>query len=126
MHRRFRGAPTTEVRSPGGMVQAVVARNFRLRLLGLMGLGATEIAPMLFPRCRSIHMYWMKTPIDLVWLALEGDQGVVVGVVEPLAPGGHARAPRNGSPRQRSAALELAPGEAKRLGLSPGAALSVR
>jgi uncharacterized membrane protein (UPF0127 family) len=124
MHRRFRGAPTTELRSPNGAVQAVVARNFRLRLLGLMGLGATEIAPLLFPRCRSIHMYGMKTPIDLVWLALEGDQGTVLEVVMGLETGRQKRAPCTET-RRSIAALELSPGEAQRLGLLPGVAVAV-
>lgn len=126
MHRRFRGAPTAELRFPGGSVALVVARSYRLRLLGLMGLGAEEIEPVLFPRCRSIHTFGMRTPIDLVWLAFEDDQGRVLAIVEGLPPGGHARAPRNGAPREGFAALELAPGEARRLGLSPGAALRVR
>ncbi len=104
----------------------VLAQGFRRRLLGLMGLEPEEIEPLLFPRCRSIHMRFMRTPIDLVWLSVEGSHGVVEEAVETLPPGRHARAPRNGSPRRNTAALELAPGEARRLGLSSGAALTLR
>ena len=68
MHRRFEGAPTAELRCPGGSVKAVVAKGFRLRLLGLMRIPAGEAMPLLFARCRSIHMHGMKTAIDLVWL----------------------------------------------------------
>jgi uncharacterized membrane protein (UPF0127 family) len=126
MHRRFKGAATSELSCPGGTVRAVVARSFRLRFLGLMGLTAQEFEPLLFPRCRSIHMRGMRAPIDLVWLSVEGSRGVVVGVVERLALVRHSRAPRNGSPRKSFAALELAPGEAGRLGLRTGAAVTVR
>jgi uncharacterized membrane protein (UPF0127 family) len=125
MHRRFADAPTVELECAGGSVRAAVAERFRLRLLGLMRLDAEELEPLLFPRCRSIHMHGMRTTIDLVWLALEGDKGKVLDVVGGLPPGGHSRAPRNGSPRESSAALELAPGDARRLGLSPGATLRV-
>jgi uncharacterized membrane protein (UPF0127 family) len=126
MHRRFRGAPTLELSCPGGSVRAVVARSFRLRLVGLMRLSAAEIVPLFFPHCRSIHTRAMKAPIDLVWLSVESGHALVVGVAEPLTPGCHARAPRNGSPRKSLAALELAAGEARRLGLRPGAALGMR
>ncbi|MDX6587761.1 MAG: uncharacterized protein QOI31_2234 [Solirubrobacterales bacterium] len=116
MHRRFEGAPTVALHCPWGPVQVVLAEGFRRRFLGLMGLSAEEIEPLLFPRCRSIHTHGMRTPIDLVWLDL--DEARVLEVVESLKPGRGARAPR-GVPRSRNiAALELAPGEASRLGLA--------
>ena len=124
MHPRFRRARTIELRGAGEAVRVVIAEGFRLRLLGLMRLRAEEIEPLLFPRCRSIHMHGMRTPIDLVWLAIEGDQGRVLGGVKALDPGGRASAPRGGESRRRIAALELPPGEAERLGLAAGAELS--
>ena len=124
MHRRFAGAPTVALHSPAGPVQIVLAEGFRRRILGLMGLSAEEIEPLLFPRCRSIHMFGMRTPIDLVWLALGAKQAQVLEVVESLRPGGHQRVAAAAC-RRAVAALELAPGEAKRLGLQPGATVEL-
>jgi len=119
MHRRFQGAPTAEIRCPGGPVRVVVAEGFRLRLLGLMRLGAEEVEPLLIPRCRSIHMHGMRTPIDLAWLEVERGQVRVLEIVGSLGPGRHARAPK-GSPRRATGALELPPGAAERLDLTRG------
>jgi len=121
MHRRFDRAQTAELRCPGGSVDAVVAKGFRLRLLGLTRIAPDEIEPLLFERCRSIHMHGMKTAIDLVWLEMDGAAARVLGVVEALSPGRHARAPRGAS--RRCAALELSPGAAERLGVAPGVSL---
>src|SRR5262249_10160146 len=47
-----------------------VADSFLDRLIGLIGrrsLGAGE--GMLFPRCNDIHMWFMRIPIDVVFLA---------------------------------------------------------
>lgn len=124
MHRRFEGAQTAELRCPGGTVGAVVAKGFRLRLLGLMRLAPDEMEPLLFERCRSIHTHGMKTALDLVWLESDGEGARVLEVVEELQPGRHARAPRGAS--RRCAALELAPGRAEALGLAKGAGLEMR
>jgi uncharacterized membrane protein (UPF0127 family) len=126
MHGRFAGVRWAEIASPAGVLEVAVAEGFRLRLIGLMGLEQDEVEPLLFPKCRSIHTLGMKAPIDLVWLSVEGGKGVVLDVVECLAPGGHAKAPRNGSSRGNTWALELAPGEATHSGLVPGAELTLR
>ena len=125
MHRRFAGAPTSELSCPGGSVRAVVARSFRVRLLGLMRLSGAEMVPLLFPRCHSIHTRAMRAPIDLVWLSVERECARVLGVVESLGPGRHQRCRPEGFARQSVAALELSPGEAQRLGLRPGAAIGI-
>ena len=125
MHRRFEGAPTSELSCPGGTVRAVVARGFRLRLVGLMRLSGAEMVPLLFPRCRSIHTHAMKAPIDLVWLSVERECARVLGVVESLGPGRHQRCRPNGVARRSVAALELSPGEAQRLGLRAGSAVGI-
>ena len=125
MHRRFDGARAVELRSPGGDIGVVVAEGFRLRLLGLMRLEAREIEPLLFLRCRSIHTHGMRTPIDLVWMETEAGQARILEVVEALAPGGYARAPRGSGRRWGIAALELAPGEARRLRLTPTAEVEI-
>jgi uncharacterized membrane protein (UPF0127 family) len=121
MHRRFAGATTSELSCPGGTVRVVVAESFRLRLLGLMGLGTGEIVPLLLPRCRSIHTRAMRASIDLVWLSLGRERARVLAVAESLGPGRHRRFGGTGAPKRTIAALELSPGEAHRLGLRPGA-----
>ena len=112
MHRRFARARRARIGAPGGVVDAAVAESFSLRLLGLMGLESEEVEPLLFPSCRSIHTFGMKTPIDIVWL--EGER--VVAVMPELPPRRHARAPACEGGRRGVAALELAPGYAERLG----------
>lgn len=52
--------------------KCLVAECFFDRLRGLIGkpgLGSGE--GMLFPRCNSIHMWFMKFPIDVVFLRIE-------------------------------------------------------
>ena len=126
MHRRFEGAPVARLGCPEGTIEVVVAESFRLRLIGLMRLDAEEVEPLLFPRCRSIHTFWMKSPIDLVWIALDGERGRVLEVVEGFEPGEDARGPRVGAERRAIAALELTAGGVERLGLSAGAIVGVR
>ena len=53
MHRRFARAGIAVLECPGGSVRVAMADGYRLRLLGLMGLGADEFEPLLIPRCRS-------------------------------------------------------------------------
>jgi uncharacterized membrane protein (UPF0127 family) len=126
MHRRFEGVATATLGCPGGTIHVLLAESIRLRFLGLMRLDGDEVKPLLFLRCRSIHTFGMKSQIDLVWLALNGEHGRVLQVVEGLGPRGHARGPRAGVERRTIAALELAAGEAERLGLSAGAIVGMR
>ena len=74
-----------------------VATGFFDRLLGLMG--QPEIATsemMVFPRCRSVHTFWMRVRIDVAWLGEPDADGVmpVVGLAPSLGPGRVAVAPR--------------------------------
>lgn len=116
MHRRFSRARRARIAAPDGVVEVAVAESFRLRLIGLMGLEPKDVEPLLFPRCRSIHTYGMKTPIDIVWLENDGENARTLGVVEGLRPRSHLRAPAGGGAGREVAALELAPGYAERLG----------
>jgi uncharacterized membrane protein (UPF0127 family) len=60
---------------PGGL-RLAVARSHRQRGLGLMGLAELPSGRALrIPRCSSVHTFWMRFPIDLVWL--DGDGGVL-------------------------------------------------
>jgi uncharacterized membrane protein (UPF0127 family) len=110
MHRRFRRARRATVDCPAGALEVAVAERYRNRLVGLARLEDGEIEPLLLPRCRSIHTFGMKAPIDVVWL--DGER--VLGVVADLRPRRHARAPRGAS--RDVSALELAAGQAERLG----------
>ena len=118
---RFRGAPRAIVRSGEASFEVVLAERFALRLRGLAGLDADEILPLLFPRCRSLHTFGMRSQIDIVWLEVGADgEAAVVGVDARVGRHGLIRAPR-GVRREAAAALELAPGDAERFGLEPGA-----
>lgn len=64
--------------------QCVVARNFFTRFLGLMGrthLPANEA--IIFPKCNSIHTFFMRMPIDVVFVSATGE---VVRVLNSLSP----------------------------------------
>jgi len=132
MHERFASARIATGQAPGGTVRIVMAESFRLRFLGLMRLEAEEISALLFPRCRSLHMHWMRAPIDIVWLdlSLDGAAGSagVLGVLSELEPGASAKAPGGlgRDIRRRVGALELPPGQAAALGLEEGAELALR
>ena len=68
-------------------VRCHVATGFFDRLLGLMG--QPEIATsemMVFPRCRSVHTFWMRVRIDVAWLGEPDADGVmpVVGLAPSL------------------------------------------
>ena len=101
-------------------LDVVVAETFGSRLRGLAGRDPKDLEPLLFPRCRSLHTFGMRAAIDIVWLDLAPDGTADVIAIEfAVGPRRLVRAPR-GSPRRHTAALELAAGEARRLGLEPG------
>ena len=70
-----------ETELPGGL-RVSLATSHRQRGIGLMGLD--ELPPgraLRIPRCSSVHTFWMRFPIDLVWLDGDGrvlrvDEGV--------------------------------------------------
>jgi len=132
MHARFESARKASAQAPGGSVRVALAESYRLRFLGLMRIEAGDITPLLFPRCRSLHMHWMRTSIDVAWLdlSLEGDAGSarVLGVVSGLQPGTSAKAPGalERDVRRRVGALELPPGRAAALGLDEGSEIALR
>jgi uncharacterized membrane protein (UPF0127 family) len=56
-------------------VEVIVARGAR-RLVGLAGRSSLPGGVALeIPRCRSVHTFGMRFPLDLVWL--DGSRGVV-------------------------------------------------
>ena len=80
--RRLRRLPAYEIGS--GLV-VLEARGFRARLLGLALLREPPANhALLIPRCRSVHTFGMRFPLDLVWLdaggrALRTDRAVRPG-----------------------------------------------
>jgi len=125
MHPRFARASTVRAVAAESSFDLVVAETRALRLLGLMGVDEEDLVPLLFPRCRSIHTFWMKAPIDVVWLELDGPGARVLDVTERVGRRRSAKAPPGAAPRRSIAALEIAPGEAERLGLEAGQALTL-
>jgi len=89
------------------------ARGFRSRLLGLAfrdGLDPDEA--LVFRRCRSIHTFGMRVPIDVVFVDRSWRELRVVRSLRPRRVAGC---------RGAHAAIEVAAGEANRLlaALSP-------
>lgn len=61
-----------------------VAESFVTRLVGLMGRRSIPRDEALaFPRCNSIHTFFMRFPIDVVFV---DQSGRVVKVIERLRP----------------------------------------
>lgn len=117
---RFAAARRLTCRTERASFEAVVAERFALRLRGLAGLDQEAVVPLLFRRCRSLHTFGMREPIDVVWLSGDAEWDVVS--VEPAVPARRIlRAPGGTA---RPAALELAAGDAAELGLRPGARLA--
>jgi uncharacterized protein len=52
--------------------EALVAGGFRDRLLGLAHLDRRQAVPLLIPRCRSVHTFGMRFPLDLYFLDADG------------------------------------------------------
>ena len=45
-----------------------IARRLPTRIVGLMGKRHVGTIPILFPRCSSIHTYFMRVPVDVLCL----------------------------------------------------------
>ncbi len=53
--------------------EVAVAVGPRIRLLGLAGLDRQEAGSgLLIPRCASVHTFWMRFDLDLVFFDREG------------------------------------------------------
>lgn len=118
--RRFHHVARLHVRPPaGGRLELIVAEHALIRLLGLALLESLEHrVGLLIPSCRSIHTLGMRFRIDVVFVT-PAVRGLVVGSVSEAVP------PRR-IIRSRGSGLgviEVPSGEARRLGLQPGARL---
>jgi uncharacterized membrane protein (UPF0127 family) len=92
------------------------ARRARTRMRGLLGRRDLAAGEGLAFREKSIHMFFMRMPLDIVFC----DSGLqIVRVVHNLSPW------RMAGCRQARYVLEIGPGEAARLGLHEGMVLRV-
>lgn len=77
---------TVELKKNGKTVIAKcgIASDFFSRFMGLMGKShlADDVA-LFFPRCNSIHTFFMRIPIDVLFV---NKAGVVVEILESLKP----------------------------------------
>lgn len=74
-----------------------IATGFLDRFMGLMGQESVpEWRGLLFPRCTSLHTYWMRVPIDVLWLGCPEPDGtmLVIGSEHSLPPSRCAFAPK--------------------------------
>lgn len=63
------------------------ALSFRQRLLGLIGRrNLADGEGMWFPQCGSIHMWFMKFPIDVVFMKKAGEKYRVTKLVAGMKP----------------------------------------
>ena len=121
--RRLRDAPVVDatplLTADGRVVCARCIRATRpwTRMRGLLGrTSLPQGEGMLFDRTSSVHTFFMRFPIDVVFADASGE---VVSVREAVRPW------RAVSQRGARWTLELAAGEAARVGLAEGARLRV-
>ena len=113
--------PTTSVVRRAGqplVPNCEVATSFWSRFVGLMGRRSlARERGLYFPRCNAIHTFFMRFPIDVVYL---DSSLVVVDVDRSLVPW------RLGKPRWKAKhVLELPAGRAADLGIAVGDRLEV-
>ena len=97
--------------------RCLVARSLLARMRGLLGRRGLESGEGLLLRpAGSVHTFFMRFPIDVIFLTRDGE---VVKVVEKLP------AWRTAAARGAKAVVELASGEAERRGIRVGTAISV-
>lgn len=64
--------------------KCIVAKSFWTRFMGLMGKKALPMEEgILFPKCNSIHTFFMRFPIDVILLSKEG---IVEKTIRELKP----------------------------------------
>ncbi|MGE0615812.1 MAG: DUF192 domain-containing protein [Bacteriovoracia bacterium] len=67
--------------------KCIVAERFLERLVGLIGRATLNAGEgMFFPRCNNIHMWFMRMPIDVVFIRRAGDRWEVSSVRENVRP----------------------------------------
>ena len=107
------------VHGPDGQLlfdRMLVARSSRSRLRGLLGRRSLPAGEGLAFREKSIHMFFMRMPLDIVFCDADME---IIRIVPELRPW------RTAGARRARYALEIGPGEAARLGLREGMTLKV-
>jgi uncharacterized membrane protein (UPF0127 family) len=89
-----------------------VARSIVRRMVGL--IGARNLF-LFIPRCRAVHTFFMRSPIDVVFL---DHRGVVLAVTSRARPWRVLI-----GPRAAASVLELPPGHAAHISLAVGDAM---
>lgn len=110
-------APQMKIAGRVVVPKTKVANDFFSRFLGLMGrktIPADEA--LIFPRCNSIHTFFMRFAIDVVMVDAQGE---VLHVAQAMRPW------RLLLPRARAKhVVEMRGGRAKELGITPGVKLT--
>jgi uncharacterized protein len=110
--------------APGGeTVVMEVAASEEQRMRGLMGRSEVPRGTGMYFRFDEpgIHSFWMLhclVPLDIVWLDAAG---IVVYVGESLPPCQQEPCPTYAPPAPAAQVIEVAAGEARRMGIVPGA-----
>lgn len=93
--------------------RATQADSFFLRLRGLLGRSALEPGEGLWiDRCRMVHTFFMRFPIDAAFLDREGSVVRIFSDLKPWRVSGWVR--------EAAGVLELAAGRAQALGVRTG------
>ena len=93
---------TAEALMPSGeriALRCAWATSFAQRFFGLMGKRSVPArGGVAFDRCRSIHMMFMRVPLDVLWLVSgDGPRYEVAGLSKGVMPWRVAMAPRGGT-----------------------------
>lgn len=97
--------------------EVVVADNVLTRLKGLMGKKEVPMGGLLITPCNSIHTFFMKMKIDVVFL---DKNNVILDVKEDMNKRRMSKVYM-----KATKVLELSSGEVKRLGLKKGDVLRI-
>lgn len=95
-----------------------VARSVFSRYVGLMGRRTPDRLFLVLPKCRSVHTWFMRTPIDIAYL---NGYGTVLELAERAGPWGV-----HPGPKGTQYVLELPPGYARGIGLARGDSVTWR
>lgn len=93
-----------------------MTETFAERFLGLMGKSGMDLEALLINPCTSIHMFFMKMPIDAVYL---NKSDCIIAVEKELKPWSIG-----GFHKGTASVMEMPSGEADRIGLFCGEVLS--
>ena len=99
-----------------------VAESFWERFVGLIGRSGLEVGEgLFFPGCNSVHMWFMRIAIDVVFLRSEtGSDGMTKHIVTSMRENLRPWRPHPATDLRAMDALELATGAVKKFGIQKG------